>query len=330
MASLQSFHKEILLKKEILNKTKNQLKAEFIGIDQVIDEVIDNISSWYFFPSLQTKPVVINLWGLTGVGKSSLVKRIAALISFDEKFYQFDLGATKEIEWDMKQKLENIYKNVNGYPVIIALDEFQHARTLNESGNELEKSASRVIWELMDSGQFQAARNYRELENIYSLTLKLKHLLTKGVTVKKGEIITKKEFFANEMKLLNGYKKYLVEREVSEKERMSFVPDEFHETIYGVAREKFANPFDVKLQLNKLNGHETIDFLIEIFEFGNSPKTIDCSKALVFVLGNLDDAYYMSSNYNPDMDADEFHEQSLKINLTQIKKALRYRFRNEQ
>ena len=139
MAILHSKHKEILNKKEILDKTRIQLKAEFIGIDRMIDEVIDNISSWYFFPSLQTKPVIINLWGLTGVGKSSLVKRIAELISFDEKFYHFDLGENNERDWEIKRKLENIYENVNGYPVILALDEFQHAKTLNEDGNEIDK-----------------------------------------------------------------------------------------------------------------------------------------------------------------------------------------------
>ena len=38
----------------------------------------------------------------------------------------------------------------------------------------------------------------------------------------------------------------------------------------------------------------------------------------------------MSYDYNPDMEADEFHKQSLKINITHIKNALQYRFRNEQ
>jgi cell division protease FtsH len=47
-------------------------------------------------------------------------------------------------------------------------------------------------------------------------------------------------------------------------------------------------------------------------------------------MGNLDEAYQMSSNYNPDMSADEFHRQSLQINITHIKKVLRKRFRNEQ
>ncbi len=330
MPRLQSLHKDILLKKEVLHKTKTQLKAEFIGIDQVIDEVIDTITSWYFFPLLQDKPVIINLWGLTGVGKSSLVKRIAELISFDEKFYQFDLGASKEIEWEMKTKLENIYQNENGYPVIIALDEFQHARTLDENRHEMEKSASRVIWELLDSGQFQVCRHSHDVEEIYDLMLKLKYLLTKGVIVKNGIIVTKKEFFIKEMDLGNERQKYFQRKETLKPQSASFVPNELNESIYRTAKEKFKSSFDVKFQLSKLDGYETIEFLINVLEFANSPKTVDCSKALIFVLGNLDEAYPMSNNYNPDIDADDFHEQSLKINLTQIKRALRGRFRNEQ
>jgi len=329
MARLQSLHKEILLKKEILDKARTQLKKEFIGIDEVIDEVINNISSWYFFPSLQSKPVIINLWGLTGVGKSSLVKRIAALTSFDEKYYQFDLRASKEREWEIKSQLEDIYENVNGYPIIITLDEFQHARTLDETGKEMDKTVSGVIWELLDSGQFQVTRRSPRVEDVYHLMLRLKSLLAKGVMVKAGMVIARKEYFIKEMNLNKGYQQFILEKEIKS-ESISFISDEAREVIYSIAKEKFTSPFDVKHQLNKLDGFETIEFLIKMIEFAISPKTVDCSKALIFVVGNLDEAYLMSNNYNTDMDADEFHEQSLKINLTQIKRALRNRFRNEQ
>ncbi len=330
MATLQSPHKEILTKKEILDKARIQLKGEFIGIDRMIDEVIDNVSSWYFFPSLQTKPVIINLWGLTGVGKSSLVKRIAELISFDEKFYHFDLGENNERDWEIKGKLENIYENVNGYPVILALDEFQHAKTLNEDGNEIDKSVSRVIWELLDSGRFQVSRYAYHLEQIYDYAIKIKYLLKKGVVIKNGMVIRNKELFVKEMDMTAEYQKYIRGEESLDLKKVSFVSQDFLFIINKFAREKFSSVFELKQQLNKLNGYETVEFLLKIFEFANSPKTIDCSKALVFVLGNLDEAYTMSNDYNPDMDADEFHERSLKINLPEIKRALRYRFRNEQ
>jgi hypothetical protein len=330
MARHQLLHKEILFKKGILDKTKVQLKAEFVGIDRVIEELIDNISSWYFFPSLQSKPVIINLWGLTGVGKSSLIKRLAQLISFEEKFYHFDLGASNDRGWKIKTKLEDIYENVNGYPVIIALDEFQHARTLDEKGNEMDKSGSRVVWELLDSGRFQVSRYSHQVDTIHDLVLKLKYFLGKGIVVKDGMVISNKDLFVKEMDLTKEYQQYIQGEETLDLKMVCFVPKEFLQYIYEVAREKFSSLFDLKKKLRKLNGLQTVDFLYKIFEFVNSPKTVDCSKALIFVLGNLDEAYSMSGNYNPDMEADEFHEQSLKINLTQIKSALQCRFRNEQ
>lgn len=54
------------------------------------------------------------------------------------------------------------------------------------------------------------------------------------------------------------------------------------------------------------------------------------SRSLIVVLGNLDEAYTMSHNMNPDICADEFHEQTSKISLADIKRALRKRFRPEQ
>ena len=105
---IQKKYQEIIQKQEILDKTKEILKQEFIGIDNVIEEVVDALSSWYLFPDLQDKPVVINLWGLTGVGKSSLINRLAQLIQFENKYFHFDLGENDTRDWAIKSKLEEI------------------------------------------------------------------------------------------------------------------------------------------------------------------------------------------------------------------------------
>ena len=327
---LEKLHNEIIQKQKLLDSAREILKMEFIGIDRVIDELIDAVNSWFLFPDLQDKPVIINLWGLTGVGKSSLVNRLAQLLKYDPKYYHFDLGDTSDGEWSIKNKIENIYENVNGYPIMIALDEFQHARTIDEMGKESEKKSSRIIWQLLDSGKFPISRYNFNLEEIYDLTLKLRYLMKNGVRVSKGKVISKKEYFVKEMDLESVHEKFHKHKKSFDPENIHFIPAEFYDMIYSLAKEKFAGPFDVKKELLKLNGYETINFLIKIFEFANSPKTVDCSKSVIFVLGNLDEAYTMSKNFNPDMNADEFHEQSQKINIPIIKKALRERFRNEQ
>lgn len=82
------------------------------------------INSWFLFPEMQDRPVIINLWGLTGIGKTSLIKRLVELLNFSEHYFRFDLG------------------------------EFQLARTINEEQEEIDRASIRSIWDLLDSGKF--------------------------------------------------------------------------------------------------------------------------------------------------------------------------------
>ncbi len=71
-------------------------------------------------------------------------------------------------------------------------------------------------------------------------------------------------------------------------------------------------------------------FIMEVMRARPATKTLDLSHSLIFVLGNLDEAYTMSRSMNPDICADEFHDQTSKITIADIKRALRKRFRSEQ
>jgi len=51
---------------------------------------------------------------------------------------------------------------------------------------------------------------------------------------------------------------------------------------------------------------------------------------LVFVVGNIDEAYHFAANQSADISADDFFEQSKTITIPNIKAALRNRFRDEQ
>ncbi len=333
--SFQTKHDELLAKQEVLNSSRAQLKTEFIGIDRVIDEVIDSIGSWYMFPDLQEKPVVVNLWGLTGVGKSSLVTRLAEVLNFKDKFYHFDLGENGSKYNTVKDKIEEIYENANGTPAILALDEFQHARTINADFREM-STTSRVIWQILDSGKFQSKSCGFNPDRFYEMIVNLRHMLKRGVVVSNGKVTDNKEYY------LKNIGHYDIEDFVAPDgsdgvhlyskvpKDVSFIPTYYHDMIYRLAKDKFQNMYEVSEFLLSMNGHDTVEFLTGIYEQSKHPKIVDCTKSIIFILGNLDEAYTMSHNFNPDMDADEFHAQSLTITVPTIKNALQRRFRSEQ
>lgn len=142
----------------LLQEVSVQLKKEFLGLDSIIDRVLENVSSWLHFPEIQDRPIIINLWGLTGTGKTSLVKRLIELLGFDHLYYNFDMAESNDKYFDFQDKLDDIFDNCNGKPFVIGLDEFQHARTINENGDEVDKSSIRDVWRLLDSGKLEIIR----------------------------------------------------------------------------------------------------------------------------------------------------------------------------
>ena len=331
MKYLNKQREEILAKQNTLEKAREQLKKEFIGIDDVIDEIISSVSSWYLFPEIQEKPVVVNLWGLTGTGKSSLVNRLAELLQQTNRYYRFDVAA-KQPNREIRDVLEEIYINENGFPIMIAFDEFQNSRTLDRMGDEIDKPDTRIIWELIDSGKFQITEMNYTVREIYELVSKIRYFLAKGMRTSKGMVLTSKKEYAKELDFERGYLRagMLDKLDDDDEKEVFIVPTYYYEKILEVTRLIFRTTFELREKLLQINGRETVKFLVEILEHALSPKIVDCSKSIIFVVGNLDEAYTMSKNYNPDMNADAFHELSLKINVTHIKAALRNRFRNEQ
>lgn len=311
---------DIVLKRSLLKETEKQLKKEFVGIDNVIEQIINSVSSWYSFPYFQERPTIINLWGLTGTGKSSVILRLAELLQVMDKFYHFELSQNEPgYRSGIRSKLEGLYEVHTGLPMILVLDEFQHMRTIDGLGLETNSFTQGIIWQLLDSGRFEYSDFPTDLPTVAEAISILQRALQIGVLVKNG-IVTAK---------IKEFKKLIDDRFFDEDDHY-FVNTDVVNAIYCLNKAKYTTEFDVRMELSKLNGYQTIAFLNEVVKEALKPKIVDCSKALIFVIGNLDEAFKMSSDFSADIDADDFYKQSLKITVPIIKKSLQLRFRSEQ
>lgn len=322
----EQYKKQLFEKREKLDNAVIQLKKEFIGIDSVIDQIATAITSWFFFPEMQDRPVIVNLWGLTGIGKTSVIKRLTELIGYTEHYFRFDLGECSSQYFDIQDSFKDIYNNCDGAPFIIGLDEFQLARTINEDQEEIDRASIRAIWDLLDCGKFDVISFEYNMSWFGKLIKKLDMAIFKGVAVEKGFITENADTY---WEIVNPSDKPEAKKN-RKVDKVPFVSDNDMNTIFNMLDHLFLTPSELREKFNELDGDQTIDYLISLYKVSLKPKTVDCTKSLIFVMGNLDEVYTMSRNFNPDMSVNEFHRQSTEIAVTEVKQALLNRFRSEQ
>jgi len=324
----RTFEELLEQKRKLIDASKAQLKKEFFGIDDVIDQVMDTLSSWHLFPEAQEVPLVICLFGMTGVGKTSLIKRITELLNCNDRYFHLDADFYKDRYGKSFSTFHEMYKSHNGEPVILALDEFQHARTKNSMGLDTGDNKGSFLWDLLDSDSiYMYDYNYNEAI-CAELIDELQYFMLKGVKVRNGMVYSKVQYWLENMHNIKRKRKGFVFDE-DDKENLLFVATDKYDMILEAFKERFNTTFDVKEHLHTLNASQTIAFLREVQRAYKKPSKIDCSKSLIFILGNIDEAFHIHNNLSPDISADEFYEQCKNINITHIKNALRLRFRSE-
>lgn len=334
--------KEFFRRKDVLEATCKELKNEFVGLDNIIDEIIDLIEPWYLFPNGQIRPTIVNLWGMTGVGKTSLIKRLFQHLELKDSLYKFDVGDyasqdNTKLSYSFSEKL----KNRENQQIGIIFDEFQLGRTIDENGVELEKSGLRAMWDLLDSGRISILQSSYYGTKIYQLALKLEDCVQNGDVEAKNGKVTKnlnyhEKYFKEEESnddLLPGSAGKSKKEDDEEKEEKSdpmFIPDSFYWYIQMIWENRFLTERELKEYLKTMDHHESVEFLNDTLKRAFKPMEYNYSSSCIFVIGNIDEAYRMSKNFDPDSDADRFYKHSLKITLPQIKSALQKRFRSEQ
>lgn len=183
---------EINRKNEIVDNAIAVLKTEFVGIDKQIDDIMDNVRTWYIYPQLQLRPLVINLFGMSGIGKTSLVKRISQLLDIEKDYVYFNFASISESSsWEIENQIEEELSNENSNRMFV-YDEFQYAATINpKTGEERDnKSGLKPFWELLDSGLLHKRGDFwnvrtplKVIEYMTKINLKLKMEINNGIWV---------------------------------------------------------------------------------------------------------------------------------------------------
>lgn len=339
-------------KERVLEDARHTLKQEFVGIDNIIDQVIDNIKTWYVFPELFTRPLVMNLWGMTGCGKTSLVLRLIDLLELKNccMYYNFaKLG--EDASYDIEDNVLRTSPQSKKNPVFI-LDEFQFAATIAEDGKEKDnKSALKTFWELIDTGKFIFKLDINAIRNIARLKCCLEVMQIYGVRLENHALVNLNKLQAADnfdTGLVSQYFNYKgcddysgpdnrvwcdVTNEYIYNDKKEWLSCSALESLFSIYYSIIDNNTSFSEFRRYVLDLEYDDFyklVCRLVKSSQSIYTVDYSQSLIFVLGNIDEAYTIAYDVDPDMDPDQFHEYTNNLTLVDIKEAMQRRFRNEQ
>lgn len=305
MQNRKEFFKIIELRKKKLEEVKIELKNKFIGIDDVIDKIINNITLWYLTPEIQFKPLIISLWGITGVGKTDLVRTLVKLLQFNDKFIEIQMDVQNGFRKNIEDYLESSEINPNE-PSIILLDEIQRYRTIDETGAMIRNEYFNDIWMLLSDGRFQNKSD------------------------KKAKLI---EMLMDEL-YWDDYNKY-EESDADENDtpNKAELKKKKYQTSYYSANKlkKFINSQLSVEEIMKMGIQDKIDLIEKSIKDDFINEGAVYNKMLIFISGNLDEAFTMASNVDDsESDADVYHDFSKRINIITIKNALKSKFKPEQ
>ena len=350
---------EIKRKNEIIDNAIVELKKKYIGVDEQIDEIMNNVRTWYCYPQLQDRPCVINLWGLSGCSKTDSVRAIAKLLDLEEDLIYFNFADINEKNaWEIEREIEDSVGNDKSNRIIV-YDEFQYAATLDKKKEEKDnKGALKPFWELLDTGILNKRPEMCTAFKIYKIYLILKRIVDAKYPIEfvNGKWLNSEDY----IKSLDEYEKRSVfdafiecDKEImpniecdnnsirridSKAKRVNsclrlktWIIDEAIDVYNNVNNSKFStDDVDMRKKIYSMNVTELIEFFYNLYHSSCKGYKLDFKDSLVFVIGNLDEAYDVSFNVNPDMSPDQFHKITKKITVVDIKEALKERFRNEQ
>jgi len=283
------------MRQEALDILRIRLKNDFVGIDEIIDNLLDYIQIWYLVPEILTRPIVVCLWGMTGVGKTDLVRRLVKYLDFQERFVEVELGNTDQTTFfNSVNAILTANSITDGKPSIVLFDEIQRFYTVESDGSPVQSTKFNDFWELLSDGRL-AKREKEDLDYYIS------------------------DFMFNQRQ---------------RNRRAEPVEEGLTENV-GIweARnlKKMLSMEEDVVDIADMTKVQMLERIIEAKTRKRVYEPVDYSQTLILISGNLDEAFQMATHTSDsEVDADIYHAFTKKITAVDIKNALTRRFRPEQ
>lgn len=281
----------------MLELIRVRLKEDFVGIDEIIDSLLDYIQIWYLMPEILTRPIIVCLWGMTGVGKTDLVRKLVSYLDFQERFAEIELGNTDNTTYfSSVSAILKANALVDNKPAIVLFDEIQRFFTIEADGAPVQSTKFNDFWELLSDGRL-AKREKEDFDYYIS------------------------DFIFNQ-------------RQRNRRPGDAPPEDPLMDTV-GIweARnlKKILELDDDVVDLADMSKKQMLDLILEAKSKRKVYEPVDYSQTLILISGNLDEAFQMASHTSDsEVEADIYHAFTKKITAVDIKNALTRRFRPEQ
>ena len=275
------------------------VKSQFIYHDRFIDSVFNEVKGWYLTPPEQRMRKVIRVVGMTGTGKSAVIRALVNSLNLGPRFNEFNLEslvkntdnknfakawrdainryytATPDPDWGFEHISYNIPPDM-----VVLLDEFHKTFSL-ELGKPIYRPEMSPMWEMLDG--------YSTVEN--SSRLDLEHGLKSD------------SFRANP-------------------------PAQYLRGIAEIdARTDITEPEKIQMKANlKI---EIQGILRRILNSMNPQITLDLSKSLIFIAMNLDNTFPIHANDREIYPADRLNAISAQVTVEAVDRGLKEKWLSE-
>lgn len=290
-------------RKDKLELAKLKLKQEFFGIDDVIDNIINSITAWYCLPDMSKRPTIVNLYGLTGTGKTDLVRKLSYYLEILDNYAELQFGSDGIIGdyTDIKKALDSFDLDLNN-PNILLLDEIQRFRSIDQDNKLKDKNNSQDLWQLLSDGVLDYTIEYKK-----EIASELCYYKFASEDYEDDELV--------KTKMSSSMKRYL----------RSDYSD-------GKLFRKMNKMFPTDINVDTLKDYTP---LLEYYNniqnsLSYTPIIKKYNKTLIFICGNLKESYDTIVTFNNILSIDELKELSCNIPISSIKKELLSIFTPEQ